>query len=374
MEKTFADHLSWWEEEYLLSDIDYTIIGAGIVGISTALELLKWDSKLKILILDKLTFPIGASTKNAGFACFGSISEIVSDMDTYGKEDCRELIEMRWKGLKLLKNRTSNADIDYEDKYGIEIFENREAEEFYESKIEEVNQLIKNIIGIDDCFFTRNGKFGFEIINRLEGCLNPQKMMTELEPQARSQGVRCIFGVSVDKIHKDGNYLSTDLGKISYRHLIVCTNGFSRKLLPEVDVIPARNQVILTTPIENFKLDGCYHMNKGFVYFREIGSRLLIGGGRHLDIKGETTTSLDQTEKIVSYLENIACSKILKGFEIKIDKKWSGILGVGSNKKPIVKNIAENVTIAVRMGGMGIAIGSLMGKMIAMGLSKETAL
>jgi len=37
-------------------------------------------------------------------------------------------------------------------------------------------------------------------------------------------------------------------------------------------------------------------------------------------------------------------------------------MGVGTEKKPIIKHYSPNVVCAVRMGGMGVAIGSLVGK------------
>ena len=42
-----------------------------------------------------------------------------------------------------------------------------------------------------------------------------------------------------------------------------------------------------------------------------------------------------------------------------------GIVGVGNQKKEIVKQVSENVFCGVRLGGMGIAIGSLVGKDLA---------
>ena len=41
---------------------------------------------------------------------------------------------------------------------------------------------------------------------------------------------------------------------------------------------------------------------------------------------------------------------------------WSGILGIGDQKKPIIERVSPNVVVAVRMGGMGVAIGSLVGE------------
>ena len=45
--------------------------------------------------------------------------------------------------------------------------------------------------------------------------------------------------------------------------------------------------------------------------------------------------------------------------------EWSGIMAFGKNKKPIVEKISDNVVIGARLGGMGVAIGSLVGEKVA---------
>jgi glycine/D-amino acid oxidase-like deaminating enzyme len=42
--------------------------------------------------------------------------------------------------------------------------------------------------------------------------------------------------------------------------------------------------------------------------------------------------------------------------------RWSGIMGVGPQKSPILRQVLPGVFTAVRMGGMGVAIGSLVGE------------
>jgi tetrahydrodipicolinate N-succinyltransferase len=44
---------------------------------------------------------------------------------------------------------------------------------------------------------------------------------------------------------------------------------------------------------------------------------------------------------------------------------WSGILGVGKDERAVVKQVEENVFIGVRLGGIGVAIGSLIGEELA---------
>ena len=128
------------------------------------------------------------------------------------------------------------------------------------------------------------------------------------------------------------------------------------------DVAPARAQVLITKPIRNLKLKGTFHYDEGFYYFRNIDDRILLGGGRNLDLKGETTTKIDITPKIQNQLEYLLKTVIIPNQKFEIEHRWSGIMGVGSEKKPIIKHVSPNVVCAVRMGGMGVAIGSLVGK------------
>ena len=58
-------------------------------------------------------------------------------------------------------------------------------------------------------------------------------------------------------------------------------------------------------------------------------------------------------------------SVIIPNEKVEIDYTWSGIMGVGSTKKPIIKQIKPNISVGVRMGGMGVAIGSLVGQKVA---------
>ena len=74
------NQLSFWEKRSYFNGVDIAIIGAGIVGMTTALNLKKRKPNLKILVLERGYLPSGASTKNAGFACFGSPSELKSDL------------------------------------------------------------------------------------------------------------------------------------------------------------------------------------------------------------------------------------------------------------------------------------------------------
>jgi protoporphyrinogen oxidase len=89
-------NLSFWEHKHWFKNIDFAIIGSGIVGLNCALNLRKKYPKAKIVVFEKGLLPEGASTKNAGFACFGSVSEILDDLTRMSESEVLNLIDKRW--------------------------------------------------------------------------------------------------------------------------------------------------------------------------------------------------------------------------------------------------------------------------------------
>ncbi|MGK0175832.1 MAG: gamma-glutamylputrescine oxidase, partial [Ulvibacter sp.] len=53
-------NLSYWERKTWLANIDFAIIGSGIVGLNCALSLRKKFPKSKIVIFEKGMLPSGA--------------------------------------------------------------------------------------------------------------------------------------------------------------------------------------------------------------------------------------------------------------------------------------------------------------------------
>src|SRR5688572_29779154 len=119
-------NISIWEKESFYEDQDVIIIGSGFVGLWSALYLKKKKPKLKITIIDRGLIPTGASTRNAGFACFGSLSEVVYDGQAMGTDKMLQLVEMRYKGLERI-NKYFNNGIDFDLCGGYELYDHGDA-------------------------------------------------------------------------------------------------------------------------------------------------------------------------------------------------------------------------------------------------------
>ena len=372
-------NLSYWEHKSWFTNIDFAIIGSGIVGLSCALELRELHPEAKIVVFEKGMLPSGASTKNAGFACFGSMSEILQDLETHTPSEVVALISGRLKGLSTLRAKLTDQRIAYAQLGGYELFPETDSAVFDRcvKNLDAINELLFPIFNAN-VFSVVDTPFGFEkvaskaIFNKFEGQLDTGKMMTALLEKATSKGVLILNNALVKDISQNGTSPVFTLGTLTVEAKKICiaTNGFARELLQE-DVQPARAQVLITKPIKNLAIKGVFHLDCGYYYFRNIDDRILFGGARNLDFDAENTSKTGLTSKIQDKLEQLLKTTILPQIPFEIDTRWSGIMGVGSQKTPIIKQIHPSVYCGIRLGGMGVAIGSTIGIELAALSSKK---
>jgi gamma-glutamylputrescine oxidase len=368
--------LSFWEQDTYFKNIDIVIIGSGIVGLNAALALKKQNNKRKIIILERGILPMGASSKNAGFACFGSPAELFEDLKSHSETELFSLIEKRWNGLLRLRKNLGDAAIDFQNLGGYDLFDKEDAFAACEDQLAYLNKHVASITGKKNTYQVADqsiSQFGFEqvkhlILNTEEAQIDTGKMMYTLIQLVRNMGVEIMNGMDVKTIEDIGKQVTihTSNGlQLTCKQLIVATNGFARQLLPDYPVQPSRAQVLITHPIKNLKLKGTFHYNCGYYYFRNVGDRVLFGGGRNLDFTAEETFEFGLTKLVQDKLDELLRTMILPHTDHAVDMRWSGIMGLGPDKKTIVKAVSKNVFCGVRMGGMGIAIGSLIGEEVA---------
>ncbi len=366
--------LSYWERKTWLENIDYAVIGSGIVGLNCALELRKLRPKAKIVVFERGVLPSGASTKNAGFACFGSLSEILSDLKTHSEDEVVQLVKERLAGLKLLRKTLGDTALDYQELGGYELFWETEKSLFENciSKLDYVNKLLFPIFN-SDVFSVKENPFGFEkvhpkvIFNKFEGQIDTGKMMQGLLKKASEEDILILNNAEISSLKGENNTITLTLNiseEIQPKNVCIATNGFAKQFLKE-DVQPARAQVLITKPIENLKIEGTFHLEEGYYYFRNIDNRILFGGGRNLDFENEETNKMGLTPIVQNKLESVLRETILPNTAFEIDHRWSGIMGVGAQKQPVIKQVLPSVFCGVRLGGMGVAIGSSVGKKLA---------
>lgn len=381
--------ISVWEKESFFAPADITILGSGLVGLWCAWHLKKQFPKSRITILDRGVIPTGASTRNAGFACFGSVTELIADKERSGEDAMLQLVDMRYRGLQRTRKILGEKAIGFQWSKGYELIAAGKdpGEAILQDQIHWLNEKLSPIIGSSPTYKFANKKikrFGFGatahlIENKFEGTLHSGQLCQQLLQRVTAMGVTVLNSINVKHFESgpEGIKLytswpvnnSTQEYIFHTKQLLVCTNAFARQLLPQLDIVPARGQILVTAPLPNLRFKGSFHYDEGYYYFRDLGDRILLGGARNKAFEEESTTEMEISDTIQKELENFLQNYLLPGQPINITDRWSGIMGMGSDKMPIIKEVERGVWCAVRMSGMGVALSALVGEEIATKLS-----
>jgi len=346
---------STWETSEWLKSPDLLIVGAGITGASTALFYKQKYPEHDVLILERGPMPLGASTRNAGFACIGSVSEHLSDMKSADEDVVLNRITRRWNGLNRLRSVMGDDDIGYNSVGGHEIFTDMEIFESCRDQIPVLNRQLQERLGIGEVYRETEYEGYSAIFNRVEGSINSGRLMRNLHRRLSVAGVRVWWNSEVKSI--DETTVKLVKGpEITASKVVLATNGFS-KHLADISIEPARGYVLVTEPIDDLKWRGTFHFNEGYIYFRDLDNRLLLGGARNVARDEESTDQFGVNKKIKNHLTHFANDVLKLPSGWNIEDEWSGIMGMTKNKEPIIQQISPKTWVAAGLSGMGIAIG-----------------
>lgn len=366
----FQRNLSFWEQDSWL-EADIVIIGGGILGISTALELRERDANCSILVLERGWLPSGASTRNAGFACFAKACEMIEDIKNQGESVAVNLAWKRYEGLQKLRARLTDAEMEYQPFGGYELIRESDTLDWHE--IEHLNVLLKPVFGQQvfraaDDLIKSNGFNGVKkmIYNPLEGQIHSGKMMRRLYELAIKQGIEIRTGVEVQAFEEAVDHCEISLSHahnqgaiIKASKLIICSNAFVSRWYPDLNIKPGRGQVLVTQPIDGLAFKGSYHYDAGYYYFRNVGNQqILFGGGRNLAFEKEESYELEINTEIIEHLKQQLTEIIIPGKPIEIAHTWAGIMGFNEVKVPEVKALSSKIILGFSCNGMGVALAS----------------
>jgi glycine/D-amino acid oxidase-like deaminating enzyme len=363
--------LSFWEQDELLR-ADFIVVGAGLIGLQTALELRERAPAARITVLERGVLPYGASSRNAGFACFGSFTEILHDIDTLGQDAALAVVEQRWRGLARLRRRAGDAALGYQQLGGFELLETRRMPAL--ARLDEANRKLRPLFGCDvfrvDQAALRASGFGPQVqalvANPLEGQLHSGKLMRTLALMAAQAGILVYGGVDVQTLEEGDGGVFLHAASAADRRILrfqaaqvaLCTNGFLNQLAPDCNIQPARGQMVLTAAVPGLRWRGTYHMDEGYYYFRNVGEQVLLGGARNLDPSSEATVHMELTKTIQDRLEQVLSEILFPGEQIPIVQRWSGIMGFSADKLPLVRSLSPRTVIGFGCNGMGVALSA----------------
>lgn len=359
--------------------VDVLVIGAGYSGLNTALVLAK--SGASVAVLERHNIGWGASSRNGGLATTGMKRSISSIIKRYGEELGRFFWQSSLDAVDLIENLVNQegVDCDYARSGSLALawkpshYEQMVAKaKWMDDKLGHKVSLVpkadlRSEIGTD--------AFYGATLDEASAGLNPAKYVFELARVAVGYGAIICEHSPVTKIvkHDGGFQVHTTQGVVSSKEVVVATNGYTDKLVPQLKpkVFPVGSYIIVTEPLSpelqqelSPKLRMFYDTKWFLNYFRlTADGRMLFGGRNNL------STDLDIVESSHRLRE-----QMLYVFpqlrDIPITHSWTGQLGITFDLMPHIGE-ADGIHYVFGYGGHGVPIATYLGTEMGMLLTGQ---
>ena len=354
-------------------DVDICIIGGGLTGISSAINLSK--KGYSVILCEARKIGWGASGRNGGQLGIGMRKDQFTIEKKLGLRHAKELWSLGLEAVEDVKNLIKENEIDCHLVNGVmstACFE----KDIDEYKFE-IEHMAKNYDFEGYQFFNKekireeiNSKMYLAgLLNSGSYHLNPLKLTLGLAKVAQKNNVKIFENTPIEKIREEGDRVQvmSKKGLIRANQVVVACNGYLDSILgsKKNKFMPINNYVVATEPLGEKRAREIIKNNYAvcdtrFIidYYRFSEDWRMIFGG------GETFTS-----NFVKNATSFVSKRMIKVFpqlqNVKIDYSWGGTLAITVNRLPHFGTLMNNkVSYAFGYSGHGLALSVLAGKLI----------
>ena len=354
-------------------DVDICVIGGGLTGISSAINLSK--KGYSVILCEARKIGWGASGRNGGQLGIGMRKDQFTIEKKLGLKHAKELWSLGLEAVEDVKNLIKENEIDCHLVNGVmstACFE----KDIDEYKFE-IEHMAKNYDFEGYKFFNKekireeiNSKMYLAgLLNSGSYHLNPLKLTLGLAKVAQKNKVKIFENTPIEKIREEGDRVQvmSKKGLIRANQVVVACNGYLDSILgsKKNKFMPINNYVVATEPLGEKRAREIIKNNYAvcdtrFIidYYRFSEDWRMIFGG------GETFTS-----NFVKNATSFVSKRMIKVFpqlqNVKIDYSWGGTLAITVNRLPHFGTLMNNkVSYAFGYSGHGLALSVLAGKLI----------
>jgi len=350
---------------------DVCILGAGITGLSTAIELA--EAGYKVIVLEAQRIGWGASGRSGGQAIFGYGCDQAKITALIGQDDSKKLFDWSLEALDLLRERCRkySIDCDWRDGHAHVPIKPRQVLELqqWQRDLEETH-------GYATQWWSReqlreqlaSDRYLGALFDRNSGHLHPLKYTQGLARAALSLGVRIFENSKVTALVRgDKPVMRTENGSVNCDFAVLAGNAYVRGIAPELDsrIMPVGTYIGATESLGAERAQALIgngmavaDINWALDYFRLSADHRLLFGGRASystlpppDLAG---TMRRRMRRVFPQLQ-----------DVKFEQVWGGYVDISLNRAPHWGRLGSNVYFAQGFSGHGIAATGLAGRVIA---------
>ena len=353
-------------------ETDVAIIGGGYAGLSAALHLA--EKGVHVTVLEAETPGWGASGRNGGQVNPGLKEDPDTIVAQFSDDLGGRMVELSGGAGQFVFDLIARLGIDCAAKQTgwIQPVHSDQAEATVRRRVEQWTRRdapLRMLSHEETAHLLGTDAYRCAMIDERGGNLHPLNYALGLASAALRAGARIHGSSRVDRMEQEGagQLLMTAQGKLRARQVLICTNGYTSKVTPPLDrtVVPIRSVQVATDILPNELNDAILPFGHSasdsrrlLLYFRKDQHGRFVMGGRGAYTAAGTEVQMRALRSVSEKLY-----PALKG--IRWQYAWGGFVAMTADHYPHLNQVSPNVMAAMGFNGRGVAMASVMGKVLA---------
>ncbi|AIV45375.1 FAD binding domain protein [Burkholderia pseudomallei TSV 25] len=362
-------------------DADVCVIGAGLTGISAALNLAERGHSVAVLEASKVGW--AASGRNGGQLIGGFACGIDAFEPYLNADEIRLVWDMGLETLAIAKERIAKHAIDcaFVPGYLSAANKPRDVDALRRSRDEAARRFgytrLRYVERDALAQYVQSSRYLGGLFDPDSGHLHPLNYTLGLARAAVASGARIHEDSAVTRIASEagGHVVSTARGAVRARFVVLACNAFLGALAPALSrkIMPVGTYVIATEPLGEARARALMPAQAAICdshfaldYFRPTPDARLLWGGK-------VSYSTLEPRKLADAMRRDMLKTFPQLADVTIEHAWGGFVDITMNRAPHFGRLTPTVYFAQGFSGHGVNTTGLAGKLIAEAIDGQAA-
>jgi gamma-glutamylputrescine oxidase len=346
---------------------DVCVIGGGLAGLTTALELSR--RKKKVILLEAKRLAWGASGRNGGFVSNGFAEGIENVRKRVGLDAARALYSLSRHGTEYVRREIAAGDPALKMGEGwivaLRHADNGDFRSYCDRMQRDYGEDFQ-FLSAEQTREKMNSERYFESKHDPSAIhFHPLRYSLMLARQAEKNGAMMYENspaLSVQKQETEWR-VKTSGGEVLAQHVVHCVSSLDRNIHKASGraVLPVATYVAVTEPLMQDAVRTSAAISdtrRAGNYYRVIDEGRLLWGGR-------ITTQVSEPARLASQMKGDMLATYPQLGNPRIDYSWAGLMGYALHKMPLIGRDSQGQWFATAFGGHGMNTTAMAGLLLA---------
>jgi gamma-glutamylputrescine oxidase len=362
-----------------LLEVDACIVGGGLAGLTTALELARRGRRVCVLEAERIAW--GASGRNGGFVSPGYSASFDHIARRVGTDDAMALHRLSIEGARAVAQNIDTLKIlgaarvegilsasRHEAAASLEAHRDWLEREFdYRLEFRSQAQVREALV---------SPRYHQGLYNPNGFHIHPLNYARALAREIERLGGNVFEGSRARRLAAQGavRIAVTDGGEVRAKDIVIACGGYTDSLAPRLQrsYLPIATYVMLTGPSKAL-IGSAIRTTAAIGDGRRAGDYYrLVDGGERILWGGRITTRTSEPRRLARLLHQTMVSTYPQLEALQVEIAWSGLMAYARHLMPQIGQLGSGLWYCTAFGGHGLNTTAIGGRIVAEAITGES--